>query len=64
MNKDFRINGVLIASSNYNEKGYYEFYDIHSRIVATITSDKLRLPKDNSKAWNKLANLFGDSEDK
>jgi len=64
MNKDFIINGVLVVSYNYNEKGYYEFYDIHSRIVATISSEKLRLPKDNDKAWNKLANLFGDSKDK
>jgi hypothetical protein len=57
----FTINGVLIASSNYNEyKKHYEFYDIHSRLVATISSKRLRLPKDNNKAWGKIADLFGD----
>lgn len=63
MNKDFKINDTLITACNYNEKGYYEFYDIHSRIVATITSDKLKLPNDNEKAWEIIANIFGDSED-
>jgi hypothetical protein len=57
----FTINGVLIASSNYNEyKKHYEFYDIHNRLVATISSNKLKLPKDISKAWEKIADTFGD----
>lgn len=58
--KDFTINGVLIVASNYNPKGFYEFYDIKGRLAVTITSKRLRLPKDNSKAWNRLAVLFSD----
>jgi hypothetical protein len=57
----FTINGVLIASSNYNDyKKHYEFYDIHNRLVATILSKRLKLPKDNSKSWEKIADTFGD----
>jgi hypothetical protein len=52
---------VLIASSNYNDyKKHYEFYDIHNRLVATILSKRLRLPKDNGKSWEKIADTFGD----
>jgi hypothetical protein len=59
--KPFTINGILIVASNYNEhKSQYEFYDIHARLTATITSQRIRVSKDKSKAWERLANTFGD----
>jgi hypothetical protein len=59
--KPFTINGILIAAANYNEyKCQYEFYDLHARLTATITSQRIRLPKDNNKAWERLANTFGE----
>jgi hypothetical protein len=58
--KDFMINGVLIVASNYNLKGFYEFYNIHGQLTATITSKRLKLSKDNAKAWQRLATLFSD----
>jgi hypothetical protein len=59
--KPFTINGVLINACNYNEhKKHYEFYNVQSQLTATITSQRIRLPKDNNKAWERLANTFGD----
>jgi len=56
-----KINGVLIGSCNYNEhRKQYEFYDTQARITATISSDRIKLPKDNAKAWEKLDTIFGD----
>ena len=61
MSNNFTINGVLIAAANYDEhKKQYEFYTVSGQLEATIESKRIKLPKDNEKAWQILANTFGD----
>jgi hypothetical protein len=60
-NYSFKINGLLVVACNYNPRGFYEFYGLGSEIVAKINSPKIKLPKDNSKAWAKLYDTFSDN---
>jgi hypothetical protein len=56
----FRINNTQVVACNYNALGFYEFYGLGNEIVAKITSPKIKLPKDNAKAWAKLYDIFSD----
>ena len=56
----FYADGKQIAAANYNSKGFYDLFDIQGRLVKQIPSQQLKLPKENSKSWDKLIELFGD----
>jgi hypothetical protein len=58
----FYIYSRQVVACNYNALGFYEFYGLNNDIVAKINSPKIKLPKDNAKAWAKLYDLFSDKE--
>jgi phosphatidylserine decarboxylase len=57
MKQFFIINNKLIVSANY-ENGFYIFYELGGLVVAKIKSERLKLPKDIGKAWEKLKQRF------